>query len=73
MRVFLFNASSGPGPTWWDNFSRKYDTWDDVGKLEYLESYGVKVITENDNPPYGSRYLDFPDEKTYTMFLLRWS
>lgn len=71
-RILLFTRVTDR-PKWWKNFCESLDPLDDSLIMDTLESQSITLATDNDLPPYGNRYLDFPDEKTYTMFLLKWS
>ena len=75
-RIKMFNddTSKGTEPQWWINFINNLPlnaSVDDVNQR--LAEYNMKFVLENGKTPYGNRYLDFPDEKSYTIFLLRWS
>lgn len=72
-RVLLFTPDTFE-PDWWANFihSCGYTGPIDV-ILTGLLPYHAKFIVDTADPPYGNRYLEFPDEKSYLMFMLKWS
>lgn len=77
-RVLMFGNYDEVGshiePQWWLNYVHKLPLNLSVPEInEDLSKYNAKFVLQNDTIPYGNRYLDFPDEKSYTMFVLRWS
>lgn len=77
-KVCIFN-DCGPGttdaPDWYNNLSAALFAQDPFTRSaeEYYARFGLVFSTDNPEHPYGKRYLEFPDEKTYLMFVLKYS
>ena len=75
VKLFGTNHSYGP-PQWWINFADTLEvhlSLEDTNSLVQRVCPEITFSTDVDGPPWGNRYLEFPSEAEYLMFVLKWS
>lgn len=75
MIIQLFEETeTEPKPIWWINFLRQNDAiYFPIYQINIiLEPYGAQFFTENDAPPWGTRYIKFESLDNYVFFMLKW-